>query len=83
MFLFYHTVLLQMSAINAAVLNEQLEAKCHLMEVTFLVLLSLNHITHEAVESVCVFVYHLRARYFTDNLQVSLLNRCSLFTIDL
>ena len=67
-----------MLAINTAVLNEQLNAKCHLMEVTFLVLLSLNHITLEAVECACVLVQHLRAEYFTDDLQVSLHSLCSI-----
>ena len=75
-----HIVVLQMSmaslqgmlAVTAAVLNEQLKAKCHLMEVTFLILLSFHHITLDAVECACVLACHLHTEYFTDELQVGL-----------
>lgn len=75
---YYHIVILQMSmaslqgmlAITATVLNEQLKAKCHLMEVTFLILLSFHHITLDTVECACVLACYLHAEYFTDELQV-------------
>ena len=59
-------------AITADVLNEQLTAKFHLMEVTFLILLSFHHITLDAVECACVLGCYLHAEYFTDELQVGL-----------
>ena len=63
-----------MSAIDAAVLSEQIKAKCHLMEVTYLILLSFHHNAHEAVEYACALARDLHAKHFTDDLQVSLLN---------
>ena len=77
---YHHNVVLQMSmaslqgmlAITAAVLNEELKAKCHLMEVTFLILLFFHHISPDAVECACALACYLNTEYFTDGLQVSL-----------
>ena len=60
-------------AINVAVLNEQLKAQCHFMEVTFLVLQSFHHITNDAIECAYMLACHLSAEYFTDDHQVIML----------
>ena len=63
------TSLKSILAINVAVLNEQLKAQCHFMEVTFLVLQSFHHITNDAIECAYMLACHLSAEYFTDDLQ--------------
>jgi len=60
----------ELLAITTTVQNIQLVAQCHLMEVTFLVLLSFQHITDDAVECACVLACHLYKEYFTDEFQV-------------
>lgn len=42
------------------------------MEITFLVLLSFQHVTHDAVDCVSVLASYFYTVYFTDELQVSL-----------
>lgn len=58
--------------ITAAVQSEELKAQCHLMEVTFLVLLFFQSITNDAAECACVLACDLCKEYFTDEFQVAI-----------
>jgi len=65
--------------ITATVQTEELKAQCHLMEVTFLVLLHFEPITNDAAECItpdvakfaCELACYLCKEYFTDAFQVT------------
>ena len=54
-----------------AMLNEQLTSQYHLMEATYLVLLSFCDITDIAIEYACIFACHLCTKCFNQEFKVT------------
>ena len=59
--------------LTATTLSERLKTQCHLMEVTFLVLLSFHQITLDGVECACTFASHLCTKCFNEEFQVTVI----------
>ena len=57
--------------LTVTMLPERLKTQYHLMEVTFLVLLSFHDITDAAIECACILASHLCTKCFNENFQVT------------
>jgi len=56
--------------LTVTALTERLKTQYHLMEVTFLVLLSFDYITSDVAECAYILACHLCTKYFNEEFQV-------------
>ena len=64
------------SLLSAALKDDYLKTQCHLMKVTYLILLSFHHITFDSAECACVLASRLCNEFFNEHFEVNTNQLC-------